>query len=224
MLELSISVVISCRNLHQYLPDCVESLNAQTMRATEIIIVHDNCTPPPVFPNTTTVVRDTHRGVADTRNEGARLATSETLLFVDADDALEEHFIEAMIKVKEKTKAQIIYPNVLLWSYWHKEVKLKNAWYESANKITLKNMLKFNQIVVSSLIDRDLFFKVGGMPNLPILEDYSMWLKCIKVGAKFAKSPHSVLKYRQRQEGRNRRDNDLKNKFYYQIKSEYENL
>lgn len=218
MYQLSVSVVITCHNLHQYLQECVDSVLAQTMRATEIIIIHDACTPPPVFIGTTTVVRDVNKGCSETRNEGARLSTGETLLFVDADDVLDEHFIEAMVKVKEKTKANIIYPNVLLWSYWHKNVKFRNSWHESPEKITLTNMLEYNQIVVTSLIDRDLYFKMGGMPNIPILEDYSLWLKCVKADAKFAKSPASVLKYRQRAEGRNRKDNELKNQWYYKIR------
>lgn len=222
MYQLSISVIITCRNLHAYLPECVESVKAQTMRASEIIILHDACDPPPVFPDTITVVNPFHRGVAFTRNTGANLATSEHLLFIDADDVIDEYFIEAMVKVKAETKADIIYPNVLLWSYWHKDVKLRNAWYESTEKITKENMLEYNQIVVSSLVPKKLYLEAGGTPNLPILEDYKLWMECLVKGATFAKSPFSVLKYRQRTEGRLRHNDEAKNEWYYKIRSEYE--
>lgn len=220
MYQLSISVIVTCRNLHAYLPECVESIKAQTMRATEIIVMHDGCEPPPVFPDTTTVVRSEHRGVGATRNEGARLAVSDSLLFVDADDVLNEYFIEAMVQVKAKTHAEIIYPNVLLWSSWHKDVKLRNAWHEATDKVTRANMLEYNQIVVTSLVDRELYITVGGTPNIPILEDYSFWMKCLKRKAMFAKSPFSVLKYRQRAESRLRSNNELKNEWYYKIRHE----
>lgn len=221
MYQLSISVIITCHNLHAYLPECVESVKAQTMRASEIIVVHDACEPPPVFPETTTVVRSVHRGVGVSRNQGALLASSEHLLFLDADDALDEHFIEAMVKVKAETKADIIYPNVLLWSYWHKDVKKRNAWHESAEKITKENMLEYNQIVVTSLVSKKMYFDAGGTPSLPILEDYKLWLMCMDKGATFAKSPFSVLKYRQREKGRLRHNDEAKNEWKFKIREEH---
>lgn len=223
MFEISISVIITCRNLHAYLPECVESVKAQTMRATEIIVVHDACETPPVFRETHTLVFGSHKGVAHARNQGALVAQSEQLLFVDGDDVLDEHFIEAMVKVKQSTEADIIYPNVLLWSSWHKEIKLRNAWHEATKKVTKENMLEYNQIVVSSLIAKDLYFRAGGTPSLPILEDYQLWMECVKLGVSFAKSPFSVLKYRQRTEGRLRQNAELKNQWYYKIRSAYEN-
>lgn len=221
MYQISISVIITCHNLHDYLSDCIESVQTQTMRATEVLVTHDACTPAPVFQGTTTVVRDLHKGVAITRNEGARLATSDYLLFLDADDCLDEHFIEAIVKVKSETKADIIYPNVLLWSSWHKEIKLRNTWHESTEEVTKENMLEYNQIVVSSLVSRDLYFKVGGTPNLPILEDYKLWLSCLDQGATFAKSSASVLRYRQRMNGRLRSNDEQKNEWYYKIREEF---
>lgn len=222
MYKISISVIITCHNLHTYLPECVESVKAQTMRASEIIIVHDACEPPPVFPDTTTLVRDLHRGVGISRNQGALLASSEYLLFLDADDALDEHFIESMVKVKADTKADIIYPNVLLWSHWHKDVKLRNAWHESVEEVTKENMLQQNQIVVTSLVSRKRYLEAGGTPDIPILEDYALWMRCLQLGATFAKSPHSVLKYRQRKEGRLRHNDEAKNEWYYKLKGQYE--
>jgi glycosyltransferase involved in cell wall biosynthesis len=221
MYQISISVIITCHNLHKYLAECVESVKAQTMSASEIIIVHDACEPAPVFAGTTTVVRDTHKGVSLSRNEGANLAVSEHLLFLDGDDVLDEHFIEAMVKVKAETGADIVYPNVLLWSYWHKEVKLRNAWHESPKKITLKNMLQYNQIVVTSLVPKELYQKVDGTPNIPLLEDYALWMNCLQTGAVFAKSPASVLRYRQRAGSRLRGNEELKNEWYYRIREEH---
>lgn len=222
MFSLSISIIVTCHNLHEYLPECMESIKAQTMRATEIIVVHDACEPPPVFPETTTLVRGTHKGVAVSRNEGAALASSGALLFVDADDCLNEYFIEAMVKTKAESTADIIYPNVLLWSSWHKEVKLKNAWHEAPERITRDSMLDYNQLVISSLIPRKLYFQAGGMPDIPQLEDYKFWMTCLKNGATFTKAPQAVLKYRQRSNSRVRTNPELKNEWFYRIKEEYE--
>lgn len=221
MYQISISIIITCHNLHDYIADCVHSIESQTMRPTEVIIIHDGCEPPPVFPNTTTIVRGHRMGVGASRNQGASIASSDNLLFVDADDVLEEYFIEAMVKTKAQTKADIIYPNVLLWSNWKKEYPKKNAWHESCDTVTKKNMLEYNQIVVTSLIPKELYRKVGGTPTIPILEDYQLWMECLRQGATFAKSIQSVLKYRQRTESRLRSNDEAKNEWFYKIKETY---
>ena len=161
-------------------------------------------------------------GVARTRHEGVLISQSEHIIFLDADDCLDEYFIEAMIQTKAATKADIIYPNVLLWSNWSKEHPMKNACHEAPDEVTWEKMMEYNQVVVSSLIPRVLYNAVGGFGNEPILEDYAFFLRCMSGGYTFAKSKQSVLRYRQRENGRNRRSHELKNQWYYKIKSDYE--
>lgn len=221
MYKISITIIITCYNLHEYLPACIESINAQTMQPTEVIVLHDDCESPVGVRGMINVISDRNKGVACMRNQGALLASSDHLLFVDADDCLDEHFIESMVKTKQETKADIIYPNVLLWSSWHKEVKLKNAWHESAEEITRKNMFDANQIVVSSLVPKKLYFQVDGTPNYPILEDYALWMECLRAKATFAKSAAAVLRYRQRQKSKLRSSDELKNEYYFRIKEQY---
>jgi len=225
--ELPVSIIVTCHNLHDYLPECVESLKNQTMTPTEIVIVHDGCTPPPVFPDTKLVIYPHNRGVGYARNQGVAVADGDYILFVDADDCLNEYFLEAMLKTQQQYREQakicnIIYPNVLLWSSWRKDVPMKNAWHESPDQITMKNMMEFNQIVISSLIPKWIYTIMGGMKDEPILEDYAFWLRCVRDQLEFVKSPQSVLKYRQRANGRNRKNHELKNKWYYKIREEYE--
>lgn len=222
MKRISITVCITCHNLEKYMDEAMESVAQQTMAPSEIIIVHDACTDPPVYQGTTTVHRMQHKGCSRSRMEAALLATSDNLLFLDADDCLNEYFIEAMVKTKVESKADIIYPNVLLWSRWHKEVKKRNGWNESVEKITKENMMHFNQITVSCLIPTYIYLHLGGMPELPMLEDYAFYLKAVHKDVSFAKCSRAVLKYRQRVEGRNRQDDELKNQLYFQIREPYE--
>lgn len=223
MMGVSVAVVVSCCNLHAYLDACVESVKNQTMQPTELIIVHDGCEKDPVlYPVAKNIVRRKNMGVARTRHEGVLISQSEQIIFLDADDCLDEYFIEAMIQTKAATKADIIYPNVLLWSNWSKEHPMKNAWHEAPDEVTWEKMMEYNQVVVSSLIPRVLYDKIGGFGNEPILEDYAFFLRCMSGGYTFAKSKQSVLRYRQRENGRNRRSHELKNQWYYKIKEEYE--
>ncbi len=182
----------------------MNSVLNQTMPATEIIVVHDGCEPAPVYKDTVTVYRKENKGVARARMEGALLATSEYLLFLDGDDCLSENYIQAMIGNKAKSGADVIYPNVLLWCNWSKAERLQNRWFEAPDNISPKKFLNQCPIVVTSLISKDMFFKAGGFPTkLGLFEDWYFWLKIASLGAKFKKEKMAVLKYRQRRTGRN---------------------
>lgn len=223
--KISVSVIVTCCNLEKYLPECIESIYAQTKQPTEIIVVHDGCSDlSQCYQGCTNVLRTTHKGVTYSRLEGAKLATSDNLLFVDGDDVLSENFVQAVVNTKIETKANIIYPNVFLWSRWHKDVKLNNGWHESPQEITEDILLKSNPIVVTSLIERDMFYELDGFSNYPMLEDYDFWLKAFFSNYTFAKSVRAVLKYRQRQNSRNHQPDELKNQMYYEIKAKYEKI
>jgi GT2 family glycosyltransferase len=66
MSQISVSIIITCHNLHDFLPECIESVKTQTMSPSEIIVIHDGCSPAPVYSGTTTVFRDKNIGVSMT--------------------------------------------------------------------------------------------------------------------------------------------------------------
>lgn len=207
-MKAPVSVIITCRNLERYLGEAVESVRAQTMQPMELIIVHDFCDHPTSYAHATTVIRDYHKGVARSRLEGFKLSICPYILFLDADDALTENFLEECMKLKDK--ADILYPDTLLWSHWGKEPK-DNAWHRAGNKVTFKCMIRSNRwLVVSSLMKREVFESLGGFDSeLPMYEDWDFWLRAIKAGYTFKKA-NTYLKYRQRTNSRNRKDDEIK--------------
>lgn len=88
----AISVVIPAHNRATTLPDCLESVLAQTLPASEVIVVDDHSSD-----DTAMVVagyrargvryeRATGRGAQAARNQGARSALSPWIAFQDSDD------------------------------------------------------------------------------------------------------------------------------------------
>lgn len=57
-------------------------------------------------------------------------------------------------------------------------------------------LLRFNYIPVTALIRRDLWLDVGGMPNLPLAEDWAFWKRCLGAGAVFKCVPEVLWSYR----------------------------
>lgn len=219
--KVSISVIISCANLEKYLDECIASIAAQTMQPTEVIVIHDNCNEPRSYKNVTSVFRQVHKGVARTRQEGVLLATSDNILFLDADDALSENFIEAMVHARIVHPIAILYPNVLLWSHWGDKEKQRNGWHEAPDKIDYKMMYEKCPLVITSLIPQNMCLMHPFDPKLKLYEDWQFWFELFTVGEKFIKVPGAVLKYRQRQKSRNRADPDLRNQMFYEVQGRH---
>ena len=216
----TVSVIITCRNLEAYLDEAVDSVKGQTVQPYEVVLCHDSCEHPKAYADITTIIRDKHLGVAKTRDEGVRLAKGEWLLFLDADDMLAENYIQECLKHTDK--ADIIYPHILLWCYWGKEAPKPNAWHPTPAKITEEFILHHSEVVVSSLMRRRVYDKVGGFdPVLPLFEDWQFFLEAMVHGARFARA-NTYLKYRQRTNSRNRQSENIRQEVIKQIRARYQ--
>ena len=96
-----VSVVIPCGPGHEkYLVDALDSLEAQTFRKWEAIIVFDGTIAPPDLLTAFPFVRAVHtdgKGAGAARNAGAAIARGSFLLFLDADDWLRPTAITANV-------------------------------------------------------------------------------------------------------------------------------
>jgi hypothetical protein len=78
-----------------------------------------------------------------------------------------------------------------------------------------------NHVVVSAMMKREVYEKVGHFdPTLPIFEDYDYWVRALKEGFKFGKA-RTFLKYRQRTQGRNQGNQELKVRTTKEITDRY---
>jgi 4,4'-diaponeurosporenoate glycosyltransferase len=106
VLALGCSVIVPARNEESSLPHLLDSLQGQTVRPVEILVVDDQS-----LDHTASIAR-AHRevtlvegepvpegwtGKAWACHQGAQLASGETLVFLDADVVLEERGLEAVL-------------------------------------------------------------------------------------------------------------------------------
>jgi len=104
---LNVSVIIPAFNAGRYVRESIESVLNQTYPPRELIVVDDgstdqtsavaNCFEPRVR-----VVRQKNQGVSAARNHGARVAVSEWLAFLDADDWWRPEKLEAQMHLVSK--------------------------------------------------------------------------------------------------------------------------
>ncbi len=97
----SCGVIIPCYNGARFLPETLASLLAQTHLPHEIIVVDDGSTDDSAdvaakFGLAVRVIRQANQGESVARNVGLRAATSDYVLFLDADDLLASEAIERL--------------------------------------------------------------------------------------------------------------------------------
>ncbi len=111
-----ISIIIIAYNEEKYLPILLGSLSNQTNKEFEVVVVDSNSTDNThqvalSFKNNfkffNYVKLDDSKGPAYARNQGAKKASFERLIFLDADTRLKPNFIERVVSDLKKTKPDI---------------------------------------------------------------------------------------------------------------------
>ena len=94
---IPISVVIPCYNVENYIIECLDSILHQSYEPEEIIIVDNNCTDKTIeiaenHLHGSTIkslfIKETKQGAPYARNKGYKMASSNWIQFLDADDTL----------------------------------------------------------------------------------------------------------------------------------------
>lgn len=110
-----ISVIIPVYNGQDYLENCIKSLEEQTFKAFEIVIVNDGSTDGTgalceklcaEHENIRVLTLD-DQGVSAARNEGLKEARGEFITFVDADDRVRSDMLEVLYNLITSTGSDL---------------------------------------------------------------------------------------------------------------------
>ncbi|OGL72986.1 hypothetical protein A3E39_02510 [Candidatus Uhrbacteria bacterium RIFCSPHIGHO2_12_FULL_60_25] len=172
-----VSVVIPVWNHAKELEQCLESLSKQTYAPLEIIVVDDGSTDRPVTgnrePGTVRLIRlEERRGAAGARNEGARLATGDYLIFVDADAILVSHAIERMVATLEShPDASFVYSS------------FRFGWKRFPSRAFDADALRRGPYIHTTALMRRSAFP-GFDESLKKFQDWDLWLTIVERGGK----------------------------------------
>lgn len=192
-----VSIVIPSWNHAETLGSCLASIEKQTYRSIEIIVVDDGSTDGTevqfgarTFSVPYHFVRLVeNRGAAAARNEGARHATGEFILFVDADEVLAPLAIEKMVSaLSDHPEAAFAY------SSFRFGFKLFPALPFDAEKL---RQMPF--IHTTSLLRCALF--PGFDESLKKFQDWDLWLTIVERGGKGIVIPEELFQISIRDEG-----------------------
>ncbi len=115
---INVSVCISVHNTAKYLPRCLDSVLAQTLKSIEIVLVNNGSTDESEeimrqyakkFPaHKWVIIAQEDRGLAQGRQSGINNATGKYLAFLDADDLVAPSMYEDMLLCAEKYNCDIV--------------------------------------------------------------------------------------------------------------------
>ena len=186
-----VSIITLCHNDEQYLGECIASVEAQTYRDFEHVIVDCTSTVPV---RAATLRLNQYRGISSSRNFGVKQSSGQFIMQLDADDKIHPQYLEKIMA--KACIGRIVCPQL-------EEVGgrrgLCGAPAESDCKF--EAFLRCNPIYCCSMYSFSDWEEVGGYdPALDSLgcEDYEFWTALVKSGCKVKVVPEAIFYYRVR--------------------------
>jgi GT2 family glycosyltransferase len=158
----------------------------------------------------------------DARNEAAedvarrRTAKAvEWLCFLDADDELDPHYIEAMSAALTDRKGD--------WLLQPATLGVHPDGREDPYPVVIppKPLLDGNFMVIGTLIRRDQFLRLGGFADWAYCEDWDLWIRAWRDGAGLEPVPEAIYRVHVNPNSRNNGDRATQVRIYNQIRSQY---
>lgn len=111
-----ISIIVPIFNAEKYIERCIRSIINQTYNNMEIILINDGSTDKSLnickrimkCDKRIKIIDKLNEGVSATRNLGISIATGDYIAFVDADDIVNERFIEKSVEKLQNDEFDIV--------------------------------------------------------------------------------------------------------------------
>ena len=194
-----ISIIIPIYNAEKYLNECLKSIQQQTFSDFEVLMVDDGskdssaeiCTTFERDDSRFHYVHQENAGVSVARNTGLARAKGEWISFVDADDTVDENFLQEMLNQSDGVdlvSCDFTSDNSNLGSKGSVTLKnkydfLKDIIYEKGKTPQLWSLFYKREIIK----DNNILFTPGCIRN----EDYEFFMKYIIL----CENPVALTKY-----------------------------
>lgn len=111
-----ISIIVPVYNAEKYLRRCIDSILAQTYKDFELILIDDGssdlsgaiCDQYAAAHHRVKTLHQTNAGVSAARNVGINVAIGKYVCFVDADDAIEQTYLDNFLELALSTSPQLV--------------------------------------------------------------------------------------------------------------------
>lgn len=186
-IEPAVSVIITCYNYGAFVTDAIKSVQSQTLTNLECLIIDDGSTDNSreVISQAIehdlrfTLIEQSNHGVAHARNTGLKLARSDKITFLDADDMIAPTFLEVCATALDQERdLAIAFTGITIMGSDH-----VNGWpngYDFDLQVEGKN-----QVPSCNMLKKKFLIRVGGYKQrYAPAEDARAWLDIGSIGGK----------------------------------------
>jgi glycosyltransferase involved in cell wall biosynthesis len=192
----TVSVIIPTYNAAKYIGEALNSVFAQTFTSHEVVVINDGSRDTDAlerelkrYPGCLRYIKQENRGAAAARNNGLRAAAGEYVAFLDADDTWFPDFLEKQIEFLKRSKADLVYADALLLGNSPLAGRSFMQLEPSRGEVTPENLLAVKVTVLTStvLARKEPIIEAGLFDEaLRRGQDFDLWLRLAKRGARFA--------------------------------------
>ena len=182
---MKISVIIPTYNREDFILDAIKSVQNQTYKPDQIIVVDDGSTD-----NTKKIVQNidgveyiyqNNQGVSSARNKGIEYSRYRWIAFLDSDDIWYPTKLEKQIDFHIKNKDILFSHTQEVWKRGDKIIKQKKSFKKPSGNCFLQNISTCIIGPSTVMINKDIFDDVGYFDeSLEVCEDYDIWLRVLR--------------------------------------------
>lgn len=205
----SISVVIPAYQIAPYIAEALDSVFAQTLPNFEVIVVNDGS------PDTEELeralapyrerinyIRQENAGAGAARNRGVREGRGEFVAFLDGDDLWNSDYLEKQLLFVREGDYDLVYADALLFGDSPVAGKTYMQTSPSEGPVTFISLLRNDtNVITSGVVARRSEVIEAGLfdETLRNAQDFEMWTRMAKRGARLAYQRKVLLRYRCRE-------------------------
>ncbi len=184
---MSLSIIIPAYNAQEFLEATIQSALGVNSSAREVIVVDDGSTDGTSeicasFGDKIRFRRVENGGVSRARNIGARMASGEWLLFLDADDLLLTEGPAMLLKTLKEYSASVAYGQVIERGAPGCKDRINGFDYIAGDPPHRALNGLFRGVIItpgSAIVRKSLHDRIGGfVTGYEPMEDRDYWLKC----------------------------------------------
>jgi glycosyltransferase involved in cell wall biosynthesis len=207
-----VSIVIPAYNVAPYIGETLTTVFAQTFTDFEVIIVNDGSPDTEEFELAIQPYRERicylkqeNRGASAARNTGLRTASGELIAFLDADDLWSPNYLEEQLKFIRDFGCDLACADAMIFGV---SGDAGQSYMDSLmgaappeGVVTFLELVNADRSLITSgvVVRRDLVLEVGLFDEaLRNAQDFDLWLRLIRHGARLAYQRKVLLSYRSR--------------------------
>ena len=207
-----VSIVIPAYNVAPYIRETLATVFAQTSADFEVIIVNDGSPDTEEFERAIEPYRERvcylkqeNRGASTARNTGLRAARGELIAFLDADDLWSPNYLEQQLKFIREYDCDLACADAMIFGV---SADAGRSYMDSLmaaappeGRVSFLELVNADRSLITSgvMVRRDLVLEVGLFDeSLRNAQDFDLWLRLARHGARLAYQRKVLLSYRSR--------------------------